>query len=204
MSPAVRRILTSVAGLLLGCSGHAGTSTTDTGDPKTSEGVTSTATGATTTTDDAVTTTDTGPADGCLGDAACAPDQCVGPTDEVCLECLPTMLSCASDFDCAIGDVCTEVPVACACDTGFTTVCIPPCTTSADCDAGGVCNLESSHCVHDPCVGDQDCPPLFACVPVLGGDACRRRGCESDADCADAVCIDGLCHAGPGSCVPTI
>lgn len=165
----------------------------------------STGTGTTTidtTTIDTTTTADTGAAEDCLGDADCAPAQCVGPTDEVCSECLPTTLQCASDFDCVDGDVCIDFPSACGCDVGFTTVCDHECTTSSDCDAGGVCSLETGHCLIDPCVGDADCPPLFACVPVLGGDACRRRSCASDGDCADGVCIDGLCHTGPGTCIP--
>ena len=213
-SPALSR-LALVAGWLLGCGVRPGGSTTDAGGTTTTEATTTTTvatpttgdgpiTGAAPSTTGATSTADTGAVDGCLGDADCAPAQCVGPTDEVCSECLPTALQCASDFDCADGDVCIDFPSACGCDIGFTTVCDPACTSSADCDAGGVCNLETGHCLIDPCVGDADCPPLFACVPVLGGDACRRRGCGSDDDCADGVCIDGLCHTGPGTCIPEV
>ncbi|MDC0723695.1 hypothetical protein [Nannocystis bainbridge] len=202
--------LTIAAGLLTGCGERSG-STTDAGDAMSSasatamEASTTTTTGMLPDTTAGVTTTAvTGSEDGCLGDADCAPDQCVGPTDEVCPQCLPTALQCAHDLDCAPGDVCIEFPEPCSCDTPFTTICSPPCNTSADCEAGGVCDLGSKHCLYDPCVGDEDCPPLFACVPGLGGDACRRRRCDSDADCGDAICIDGLCHAAPGTCIPEV
>lgn len=203
------QILTLAAGALAGCGERGGTATTDTDDGVTSTSATATGASTTTTTGAMIptgvtTTADTGSADGCRGDADCAPDQCVGPTDEECVQCLPTSLQCAFDFDCAVGDVCIEVPDPCSCDASFTTICTPACDTSTDCEAGGVCDPGSEHCVHDPCVGDDDCPPLFACVPVLGGDACRRRGCDADADCGGAVCIDGLCHAAPGTCIPQI
>ena len=173
----------------------------------TTEASTATTTGIVqpTTTGMSTTTADTGSAEGCRGDAECAPGhQCVGPTNEVCAECRVILLLCAFDFDCAPGDVCIEVPEPCPCDSPFTTICTLACNTSADCADGAVCDPGSDHCVYDPCGSDEDCPPLFACVPVLGGDACRRRRCDLDADCGEAVCIDERCHAGPGTCTPEV
>lgn len=208
----------TIALLLAACGRDhdAGSSTSTGAAPSTGQGVTS-ATGTTTDTMapstcttrttalDTTTTTTTGdplPTDGCHNDAACAPNQCMAPADPACDECVPSFPTCVSDFECAVGDVCIEVPVPCPCDSPYTTICSPACISPKDCSDGQACN-DTGHCYSgDPCIDDQGCPPQFGCTSIPGMDVCRRRPCTNDGECPGALCIDHLCHAAPGMCVP--
>lgn len=111
-------------------------------------------------------------------------------------------MTCVSDFECARGDLCIEVPVPCPCDSPFTTICSQPCDSPADCDDGQACDA-TGHCFSgDPCVDDDGCPPLFHCMNIPGQDVCRRRLCVGDGACPGGLCVDGRCHEAPGTCVP--
>lgn len=206
----------AIALLLMACGGDhdAGSSTSTGGAPSTGQGVTS-ATGIDTTepstgttgttaldTTAPTTTGDPLPTDGCHNDAECAPNQCMAPADPACDECVPFFPTCVSDFECEVGDVCIEVPVACSCDSPYTTICSPACISPKDCSDGQACN-DTGHCYSgDPCIDDQGCPPLFRCTSIPGLDVCRRRLCTNDGECPGGLCIDHLCHDAPGMCVP--
>lgn len=138
----------------------------------------------------------------CFQDGDCPTGECVAQ-GESCTTCREAQPTCIDDIACAPGDVCIEIRVSCPCDTAFETICSPLCATPADCGGDATCDVDSGHCVVDPCVVDGDCPPLFVCVDAVGGAACRRRPCASDSACDGARCVDGRCHETPGVCVAT-
>lgn len=144
----------------------------------------------------------------------------------------PSSLQCATDADCDPGHVCSPdacAPSGCGCDEASGTwlctadctpgcvpagnVCDDPdpspeiCDSSADCDAGWVCDLDAcvpSHCQCDPVDGwqcTQDC--RGACVPDSG--ACpepdpSEGSCYSDSACGPGeVCVQAGCK--PSHCV---
>ena len=107
------RILAFVAISLAGCGVPGKSTTSDDGTSAATTGsMTSTgadATGGAPSSSGEVVTT--GAAPGCLGDADCAPDLCVGTLDESCTECLPPSPTCVDDFVCALDQGCMELPI---------------------------------------------------------------------------------------------
>lgn len=77
-----------------------------------------------------------------------------------------------------------------------------PCTTSANCTGGTVCEggvgSSSLLCTRD-CTGSESCPAGYSCQPSTAGFAClpqvgvpdQCRFCVSGADCSSGVCITG-------------
>jgi hypothetical protein len=184
-------VATADATGILGTSGTASTTTdaTTTDAPGTT-GTSSTATDATGTTDDL---------EGCHDDAECEPNECMQPWDAVCPQCIHVFPSCAIDRDCPFGFICVDEFIDCACDSPFTTACIPVCESPEDCEPGETC--ESGHCSLDTCTLDRDCEANFRCEKTPYGMQCRRRPCDANFPCDGGLCIDGWCHATPGTCV---
>jgi hypothetical protein len=114
--------------------------------------------------------------------------------------------ACASDGDCAAGDVCEFD----ACRRG--------CRSDVDCGAGQVCRTLIAECrtcqpglQHCPCGGGGACSGVlqccggtceFECNGVNCGDGICSAGEVCDFDCgpAGAACGDGLCEPGAESC----
>lgn len=126
---------------------------------------------------------------------------------------------CASDDDCAPGDVCDSaecLPVPCTCEDGEWLCpnlcggqCVPEgacpgdnpggtgegiCRIDADCGGGGwTCDLEA--CAQLPCdcvAGEWQCPDACGglCVPPAACDGPNPAGCADDTGCAaDEACL---------------
>jgi hypothetical protein len=115
---------------------------------------------------------------------------------------------CSEDVDCQdlpdkprcepFGDA-THTCMACS---GEVSVCLQPaCESDDDCDAPAVC--EQHRCVGRRCTQDQGCPGTHRCAIGFGGQRrCEHRPCSTDNDCGGGVCVNQVCHAEPGSCLP--
>lgn len=136
---------------------------------------------------------------GCRDDADCAdgrscwaPDACnVGDYEDPPDECVP-------GEPCGDGWVCALVPETCG--VGPHQVCVEPCPARA-CADDERCDEVTGLCGAWMCTDGYSCPPYTHCDP--SGDArsgCVRDVCADDADCAGGFCVDGTCHATPGTC----
>jgi hypothetical protein len=98
---------------------------------------------------------------------------------------------CASDTDCAPGQVCDVGNAGGKCAPSPMNKIGTPCTTTNDCgtDARAACNTEAGdaypggYCFMEPCNDIEICPPGATCV-AIGGESpgCYQR-CGSDTDC---------------------
>jgi hypothetical protein len=112
-----------------------------------------------------------------------------------CGACDPSPATCASDTDCAPGDLCQ--PIACSCD-GNGTECVPGCTTDSQCGADQMCG-SNGRCEARMCNTDSDCPAQFRCAGDPGG--CLRLTCSADVDCTPGgFCVNLTCQDALGSC----
>ncbi len=113
---------------------------------------------------------------------------------------------CASDADCADGQVCTDG--ACVPEG-------PQCQADAECADGFVCVNEACQPAVQECVADEDCPqpiPFIGCegsiaVQIFASGGCVDGQCditgeETRRDCAEdgLECVDGEC-VGDMECV---
>jgi hypothetical protein len=190
------------------------TSVTGTGEATTGEGTTASSISISTSETDATGTTagtgDTGTTDelppgACRSDADCFAENfeiCFAPDEFNCGACQVPETPCMPDDTCAPGLVCVPFMAPCACDPGEG-ACVPVCDADS-CGREASCNAMTGACEPLKCSGDGPaCPPLFACVPVRGGeDECQRQACETDEDCGGQPCVEGLCHEGFGVCQP--
>jgi hypothetical protein len=128
-----------------------------------------------------------------------AQQRCLPPGDFAgCGPCQQVEEACATDTDCAPGDVCQPLPCACQGES----ICQPGCAGDADCKEAEMCG-DDGRCQALPCgKGPASCPPNFACTPSAeGGPRCARKSCEDDRACDEGYCVEGDCHTEPGTCV---
>lgn len=129
---------------------------------------------------------------------------CVEPGGFVgCGICLDIPDECAFDGDCEGEAICGPLGrEACSsCDGMPILACQPGCSSDDDCETGSACG-ENHHCSPVRCLGDEACPPLFACLlpPDSRTGECRRRACAGDPNCGDGYCVKGACYEELGRC----
>ena len=134
----------------------------------------------------------------CLETQRCDEGQCVAKCECAANEtCDPTgacRLVCASDEDCALGEVCSE------------NACEPGCSTDDRCPEGDIC--EEDECIPAQCASHADC---------ARGETCQERRCRfvgespcgEDSDCGQewncsshGLCFEGDCLV-HGDCDPS-
>lgn len=131
-----------------------------------------------------------------------------------CGDCLEDPYIDANFRRCTVDADCQDLPDKPRCDpfgdetdtcracSGEVSVCLQPaCEMDEDCDAPAVC--EQDRCLGPRCTEDQGCPGTHRCAVGFGGQRrCENRTCTGDSDCGDGVCVNQVCYAEPGSCVP--
>ncbi len=192
-------------------------------------------------------TPDAGPPPGrvgeaCRADADCgAGELCVGefpggyctadcgstdcPSGSACVQVDRATFLCLAECDPTSADPC-RAGYGCTTDPGLGNVCIPGCTTNADCPSGLECDEDGGAAGEgacfdpgaspgDACDASESCPADYFCFEERfggwPGGACLSFGCDPDsgAGCGEgATCVasttgDGLCVAecaGEGDC----
>ncbi|TNE86902.1 MAG: hypothetical protein EP330_20045 [Deltaproteobacteria bacterium] len=146
--------------------------------------------------------------DNCGGDDECRNGEyCAAPNDPAVCG-IPPQEACGGDSDCtegschAIFDSCSPDQVGSTCDAA--------CVLDDDCGSGFECGptggCQPVSCVDDPsvCAAHEVCEAdqvIQSGAPHAMFDGCVQPTCDTDDDCSGA-CVDGLCHSGPGVCVP--
>jgi hypothetical protein len=107
-------------------------------------------------------------------------------------------MDCASDPDCAPGDVCVPFNEPFGCHQ-----CIPACTETS-CPAWEACG-DDGHCRPALCETDgYPCAPGSHCAApgdtTFDSHHCTLAPCTADADCGCGACVEGFCALGPGRC----
>ncbi len=140
----------------------------------------------------------TGPAE-CLGPNEPSSDDCMGLTYEGCCDDLGRVMWCDGDKLFCID--CATVNPQCGWQGEFY-----DCGTDGSADPSGASPKECAGGCNPPCGKGQKCVggECVACEPSCDGKSCGDDGCGgSCGSCpADAQCIAGACHGGPG-CVAT-
>jgi hypothetical protein len=137
------------------------------------------------------------PEDKCTAERPCSGpinprEYCYSP-DTNCGGPAPDPDECAVDSDCASdAGVLTICSPSGYCDRN---VCIPGCTSHADCTPAEVCS-PTNHCEPKPCTDRAECGPNFECSPE---GVCARADCASTTAC-EGYCVNGLCYDEPGFC----
>jgi hypothetical protein len=123
---------------------------------------------------------------GAFGVSCYSPDfNCGGPP--------PPPGECGVDADCADAGANGICSLTGYCDTP---VCIPGCTSDADCSPAEACT-PAHHCEPKPCTEREECGPNFECGPE---GECVRADCASTTAC-EGYCVNGFCYDEPGSCM---
>jgi hypothetical protein len=143
--------------------------------------------------------------DSCHSQSDCATGYgCSGPDDGPVCGIAPEH-GCASDEDCAMGEVCHAIYDSCSV-SHVGSKCDAPCTATS-CDAGFRCNADGA-CEPTPCTtcasyqhcdasaADDSSGPVYAET-----DGCLDVTCTSDGDCdAGEACVNGFCQSSIGTC----
>ena len=143
----------------------------------------------------------------CRSSAECREGlECAGPSSpQVCG--IPPNEQCSDDADCDASTRCHAVSDNCSPD-GVGSECRPPCSEGScgegfRCGAGGACEVV-------PCDEGFACEPLESCDPSVAqmgpvharAHGCVAIACSEDGECpAEGACVNGVCQAGPGTCV---
>ena len=127
----------------------------------------------------------------CGGEGLSSDMQCFAP-DFNCGGPPPPPNECEVDSDCADGEgrICSP--------TGYCgqSLCVPGCTSDADCTAAEVCS-PTLHCEPRPCTDRSECGPNFECSAE---GVCVRSDCVKTTAC-EGYCVNGRCYDEPGFCM---
>jgi hypothetical protein len=100
----------------------------------------------------------------------------------------PGFAQCASNDDCAEGEICNfDFPQG---------LCTPRCTTDADCPFDGACIPELDACLPRCALGSGSCGPDQLCIaPGLCVASCSPREDATEQACSgDLVCLRNFCE----------